>query len=58
MVVGRAAACPLHNWLTSLETESALGADSGCTQTLPLRVVGDRVELDVSALRTEKLHAV
>jgi len=37
--------CPLHNWVISLESGQAQGADSGSTPTYPVRVVNDQVEL-------------
>ncbi len=50
IVHGRAIACPLHNWSISLETGQALGADKGCTSTLPLDVRAGRVWIDISNL--------
>lgn len=50
IVHGRAIACPLHNMSISLETGQALGADTGCTPTLPVRVENGRVSVDVAAL--------
>ena len=35
IVHGRAVTCPLHNWVISLETGEALGADEGCVRTHP-----------------------
>ena len=37
--------CPLHNWVISLETGRAQGADDGATQTYPVRLDGDMVLL-------------
>lgn len=53
IVHGAAVTCPLHNWVISLETGRALGADSGTVRTIPLRREGDRLflELDVLASR-------
>ncbi len=34
--------CPLHNWVISLETGKALGADEGRVRTIPLRGRGRR----------------
>ncbi len=36
-------ACPLHNWVISLETGEATGPDTGCTHTYPVRVDGGMV---------------
>lgn len=37
IVHGTAVTCPLHNWVISLETGKALGADSGEVRTIPVR---------------------
>jgi nitrite reductase (NADH) small subunit len=37
IVHARAVTCPLHNWVISLETGKALGADEGTVKTIPLR---------------------
>ena len=39
--------CPLHNWVISLETGEAQGADEGRTAAFPVRLDGDRVLLDL-----------
>ena len=49
IVHGASVTCPLHNWVLSLETGEAQGADDGRAATLPLRVEGGRVLLDLSA---------
>jgi nitrite reductase (NADH) small subunit len=41
IVHGAAVTCPLHNWVISLETGKALGADEGCVRTIPVKVEGD-----------------
>ena len=38
IVHGAAVTCPLHNWVISLETGQALGADEGSVRTIPVRV--------------------
>lgn len=50
IVHGAAVTCPLHNWVISLETGSALGADEGQVRTYPLKVVNGRILVDVSSL--------
>jgi nitrite reductase (NADH) small subunit len=45
IVHGAAVTCPLHNWVISLETGRALGADEGAVRTIPVKVEGDRVSL-------------
>ncbi len=37
IVHGRAVTCPLHNWIISLETGRALGADCGEVRSIPIR---------------------
>ncbi len=43
IVHGTSVACPLHGWTISLATGQAQGADSGCTPTIPVRIVSGRV---------------
>lgn len=43
IVHGDAVACPLHNWVISLATGEAQGADVGCTPTIPVQVLSGRV---------------
>ncbi len=50
IVHGRSVTCPLHNWVISLETGLAQGADEGASATFPARVEGGRVLLDPAAL--------
>ena len=38
IVHGAAVTCPLHNWVISLETGKAIGADEGAVKTLPVKV--------------------
>ena len=40
---GRSVACPLHNWVISLETGEAAAPDRGCTRTVPVRLAGRRI---------------
>lgn len=35
--------CPLHNWVISLETGQAQGADSGQTKSFPVKIEGTTV---------------
>ena len=51
IVHGKSVTCPLHNWVISLETGQALGADEGSVTTYPARVEGGRILLDRSFLR-------
>jgi nitrite reductase (NADH) small subunit len=50
IVHGRSVTCPLHNWVISLESGEAQGADQGCAHKIPLRVNGARILLAASAL--------
>jgi len=45
IVHGAAVTCPLHNWVISLETGKALGADEGCVRTIPIKREGDTLLL-------------
>ena len=42
--------CPLHNWVISLDSGEAQGADSGATQRYPVKLEGDAVFVDLSSL--------
>jgi nitrite reductase (NADH) small subunit len=50
IVHGLAVTCPLHNWVISLETGSALGADEGQVRTYPIKVESGRILVDISSL--------
>ena len=50
IVHGHSVTCPLHNWVISLKTGEAQGADHGCTHKIPLRIEGSRILLAASAL--------
>ena len=54
IVHGAAVTCPLHNWVISLETGKAQGADEGCVRTIPVKVEGDVIYI---ALRTHTERA-
>ena len=45
IVHGAAVTCPLHNWVISLETGEAQGADKGTVKTIPVRVVNGRISI-------------
>ena len=53
IVHGAAVTCPLHNWVISLETGKALGADDGAVNTILVRVEDGRIALSLG----EKLLA-
>ena len=48
IVHGNSVTCPLHNWVLSLETGAAQGADVGQALKFPLRVEAGRLWLDLS----------
>lgn len=50
IVHGHAVTCPLHNWVISLETGGALGADEGQVKTLPVRNEGGVLFLSLETL--------
>ena len=50
IIHGAAVTCPLHNWVISLETGKALGADEGSVGTIPVRVEGERLFIALEAL--------
>ncbi|MBF0678071.1 MAG: nitrite reductase small subunit NirD [Devosia sp.] len=50
IVHASAVTCPLHNWVFSLETGIAQGADEGAVRTYPLRLHQNRILIDVQTL--------
>lgn len=40
--------CPLHNWVISLKSGTAQGADEGRTATYPVQIRDGRIFLDIS----------
>jgi nitrite reductase (NADH) small subunit len=50
IVHGTSVTCPLHNWVISLETGEAQGADDGRVATYPARVEKGRIFLDRTVL--------
>ena len=51
IVHGRSVTCPLHNWVISLETGMAQGADRGEVKTFKVRVHDGRLLIDRSLAR-------
>ncbi len=47
--------CPLHNWVISLETGKAQGADEGEIGTFPVRLKEGAVYLDLSSVKVSAL---
>ena len=51
IVHGKAVTCPLHNWVISLETGSAQGADHGQVRTISVRNDNGTLMLELTELR-------
>jgi len=49
IVHGASVTCPLHNWVISLETGKALGADDGSVRTVEVKVEGQQIFVALSA---------
>ena len=54
IVHGRSVTCPLHNWVISLETGEAQGADDGRTASIAAKIEKGRILLDRTALTARK----
>ena len=54
IVHGRSVTCPLHNWVISLETGEAQGADEGRTGAIRAKIEDGRILLDRAALTARK----
>jgi len=50
IVHGTAVTCPLHNWVISLETGKAQGADEGAVRTVHVRIEGERMFIALGAV--------
>lgn len=50
IVHGASVTCPLHNWVFSLESGHAQGADVGSVPTYPARVEQGRILVDTACL--------
>jgi nitrite reductase (NADH) small subunit len=42
--------CPLHDWVIDLASGEAQGADTGCAHAVDLKLVGDRIQLNLAAV--------
>jgi len=47
-----AVTCPLHNWVISLETGKALGADEGSVRIIPVRLDGETLFIVLGQLES------
>lgn len=50
IVHGKSVTCPLHNWVFSLESGEAQGADEGRIATFAVRIEAGRLLLDASVI--------
>ncbi len=50
IVHGASVTCPLHNWVISLETGKALGADEGEVKTILVRNLDGRLSIALETL--------
>jgi len=50
LVSGRRVTCPMHNWVLEMESGSAVAPDEGCTPAYPVKVDGDVIYLNLTAL--------
>jgi len=50
IVHGRSVTCPLHNWVFSLESGQAQGADEGQIDTYATRIEAGRILIDAAHL--------
>jgi nitrite reductase (NADH) small subunit len=50
IVHGEAVTCPLHNWVISLRTGAAEGADTGCVKTVPVKQESGLIYLSLAGL--------
>lgn len=50
IVHGKAVTCPLHNWVISLETGRALGADEGEVKTIPVRNIDGHLSIMLESM--------
>ncbi len=51
IVHGSSVTCPLHNWVISLETGEAQGADQGRVKRYTLEIENGRILMDADALQ-------
>jgi nitrite reductase (NADH) small subunit len=55
IVHGNSVTCPLHNWVISLKTGEAQGADAGCSPTIPVELRGKEVYMSAPATAKKAL---
>lgn len=54
IVHGKSVTCPLHNWVISLTTGEAQGADQGRVATHQARIEDGRILLDAETLKRQE----
>jgi nitrite reductase (NADH) small subunit len=54
IVHGNSVTCPLHNWVISLESGQAQGADEGRVRTVPVKVEDGKIYIALG-LRVEQV---
>lgn len=57
IVHGTFVTCPLHNWVISLASGTAQGADAGSVRTFPVKIEDGRLLLDVSMIAAKSAAA-
>ena len=50
--------CPLHNWVISLETGKAQGADEGQVRTIPLKVENGTISVSAKLVQSANIGRV
>ncbi len=50
IVHGASVTCPLHNWVISLETGKAEGADEGAVRTIPVRNIDGNLSVALESM--------
>ena len=58
IVHGRSVTCPLHNWVISLETGKAQGADEGQVRTIPLKVENGTISISAKLVQSANIGRV
>ncbi len=58
IVHGRSVTCPLHNWVISLETGKAQGADEGQVRTIPLKVESGTIFIGSETVQSTSIGRV
>ncbi|MEF2070612.1 nitrite reductase small subunit NirD [Consotaella aegiceratis] len=54
IVHDEAVTCPLHSVVISLKTGIAANHEDGCVRTIPVKIEGERILIDLAAAATRK----